>query len=175
MCDTLHPSYYHIEKLGCVDPIKIATAFHVYIELCEVRRYWDINYKYNEQLDLLYLEGKRSKNSQVELFIPWLASSNVSLDKIEKIQDGLNVEQVTFVFKAADSTSVMYRASKGLVKPTAPELTKLIKEKEEKKLNLEKEIRKNTSHLYELAKSLTTENVDKDAGTAVCVEDETNK
>lgn len=175
MCDTLHPSYYHIEKLGCTDPVKIATTFHVYIELCEVRRYWSINYKYNEELNLLYLEGQRSKNSQVELFIPWPASSNISLDKIEKIQDGLKVEQVTFVFKAADSTSVMYRASKGLVKPMAPELTKLIKEKEEKKLNLEKEIRKNTSHLYELAKSLTTESIDEDASVVLCNKDETDK
>lgn len=43
----------------------------------------------------------------------------------------------------------------------APETTKLMKEKEEKKSNLEKEIRKNTSYLYELAKSLNTEKTDK--------------
>lgn len=62
--------------------------------------------------------------------------------------------RITLVFKLEDSTSIIYKASKGLVKPIDPETTKLMKEKEEKKLNLEKEIRKNTSYLYELAKSL---------------------
>lgn len=42
------------------------------------------------------------------------------------------------------------------MKPIDPETSKVRKEKEEKKLNLEKEIRKNTSYLYELAKSLDT-------------------
>lgn len=70
--------------------------------------------------------------------------------------------RITFVFKSEDSTSIIYKASKGLVKPIAPETTKLMKEKEERKFGLEKEIRKNTSHLYELAKSLDTEHINKD-------------
>lgn len=49
----------------------------------------------------------------------------------------------------------------------APETTKLMKEKEERKSNLEKEIRKNTSNLYELAKSLNAENSDKDTEPGV--------
>ncbi|CAK9797926.1 hypothetical protein ANTQUA_LOCUS1434 [Anthophora quadrimaculata] len=160
MYDICHPSYYHIGKLGCSDPIKISTTFNVYIELCEVRKYWEVNYKYNESLDLLYLEVKRRKSSELELFIPWPRLFNISLEKIEKIQEALNVEKVTFVFKGEDSTSIIYRVSKGLVKPMSPETTKLMKEKEEKKFNLEKEIRKNTSYLYELAKSLNKEDTD---------------
>ncbi|XP_076622849.1 uncharacterized protein LOC143351374 [Colletes latitarsis] len=160
MYDICHPSYYYIGKLGCTDPIKISTTFYVYIELCEARRYWEVNYKYNESLDLLYLEVKRKKNSEIEIYVPWSTLYNISLDKIESIQQGLNVERVTFVFKSEDSTSVIYKATKGLVRPMAPEATKLMKEKEEKKAQLEKEIRKNTSNLYELAKSLNTENSD---------------
>lgn len=41
------------------------------------------------------------------------------------------------------------------MKPMSPETSKRRKEEEEKKSNLETEIRKNTSHLYELAKSLS--------------------
>ncbi|KOC64088.1 Ankyrin repeat domain-containing protein SOWAHB [Habropoda laboriosa] len=109
--------FYNIGKLGCSDPVKISTTFNVYIELCEAKKYWEVNYKYNESLDLLYLEVKRRKSSQLELFVPWPALSNISLDKIEKIQEALNVEKVSFVFKAEDSTSIIYRVSKGLVKP----------------------------------------------------------
>ncbi|KOX77706.1 tRNA-splicing endonuclease subunit Sen15 [Melipona quadrifasciata] len=162
MCDVYHPSYYNIGKLGCTDPIKISTTFYVYIELCEAKRYWEVNYKYNENLDLLYLEVKRNKNSQTEVYVPWPTSSNISLDMIEKMQRDLDVEQITLVFKLEDSTSIIYKVSKGLVKPASPGKTKLMKEKEEKKLNLEKEIRKNTSYLYELAKSLNTEDANKD-------------
>ncbi|XP_017791468.1 PREDICTED: uncharacterized protein LOC108573518 [Habropoda laboriosa] len=162
MYDIYYPSFYNIGKLGCSDPVKISTTFNVYIELCEAKKYWEVNYKYNESLDLLYLEVKRRKSSQLELFVPWPALSNISLDKIEKIQEALNVEKVSFVFKAEDSTSIIYRVSKGLVKPMSPKASKLMKEKEDKKLNLEKEIRKNTSYLYELAKSLNTKDTDTD-------------
>lgn len=61
--------------------------------LLSAKRYWEVNYKFNEVLDLLYLEVKRNKNSQTEIYIPWPASYNISLDKIEKIQEGLNTDQ----------------------------------------------------------------------------------
>ncbi|XP_003705660.2 tRNA-splicing endonuclease subunit Sen15 [Megachile rotundata] len=166
MYDICNPSYDCIEKLGCTDPVKIYTTFYVYIELCEAKRFWDVNYKFNEGLDLLYFEVKRSKNSEKEIYVPWPASYNISLDKIEKIQESLKTDQITFVFKSSDSTSIIYKASRGLVKPMAPEMSKLLKEKEEKKSNLERDIRKNTSYLYELAKSLNTENKDSDPSTS---------
>lgn len=49
----------------------------------------------------------------------------------------------------------------------APEATKLMKEKEEKKSQLEKEIKKNTSNLYELAKSLNAEDSNRDVEPGV--------
>jgi len=61
---------------------------------------------------------------------------------------------LTFVFKSEDSSSVFYTVSAGLSKPAAPEVSKQRKEKAEKLLNLESEIRRNIPHLYELAKSL---------------------
>ncbi|XP_003396761.1 uncharacterized protein LOC100648514 [Bombus terrestris] len=162
-----HPSYFNIEKLGCMDSVKISTTFYVYIELCEAKKYWEVDYKYNEKLDLLYLEVRKKKNSQTEIYVPWPASCNISLDTIEKIQTGLDVEQITLVFKLEDSTSIIYKVSKDLVKPVDPKRTKLMKEKEEKKSNLEKEIKKNTSYLYELAKSLTAGNANEDKDTDV--------
>ncbi|KZC08304.1 PREDICTED: uncharacterized protein LOC107186608 [Dufourea novaeangliae] len=175
MYDICHPSYYHIGKLGCTDPVKISTTFHVYIELCEARRYWDVNYKYNERLDVLYLEVKRKKNSEAEIYIPWPTLYNISLNKIEEIQEGLNSDRITFAFKSEDSTSIIYKVSKGLLKPMSPEVTKLMKEKEEKKSELEKEIRKNTSNLYELAKSLNSEDSNKDTETDVSKTNEETK
>ncbi|XP_076170937.1 uncharacterized protein LOC143148466 [Ptiloglossa arizonensis] len=167
MYDICHPSYYYIEKLGCTDPVKISTTFYVYIELCEARRYWEVDYKYNEGLDLLYLEVKRKKNSETEIYVPWSTLYNISLKRIDEIQQGLNIERVVFVFKSEDSTSIIYKVTKGLIKPMAPEATKLMKEKEEKKSQLEKEIKKNTSNLYELAKSLNAEDSNRDVEPGV--------
>ena len=61
--------------------------------------------------------------------------------------------RLIFAFRGGDSTTVYYRVTKGLVKPIPPDETKLIKEEENKKYELEQEIRRNTSILYEVAKS----------------------
>lgn len=172
MYDICHPSYYHLCKLGCNDPVKTSTAFYVYIELCEVKRFWDVKYKYKDELDLFYLEVRKRENSPLEIYIPWPTKYNISIDKIEKMQQALQNERLIFVFKSEDSSSVLYTISAGLVKPATPEATKELKEREEKKCNLETEIRRNTSHLYELAKTIVHETKDQksNSGPTAAVE-----
>ncbi|XP_015188585.1 PREDICTED: uncharacterized protein LOC107072841 [Polistes dominula] len=165
MQDLIHPSYYYIEKLGCVDPKKISNAFYVYMQLCEAKRFWHVDYKYNQDLDLIYLETKRTKNSNLEIYVPWAISCSLTIDLIEKIQQKLETERITFVFRSTDSTSVFYSVSTGLVKPISPAMRKLLREKEEKKIALEKNIKKNTTNLYELAKSINAENKNTDPQT----------
>ncbi|XP_011148488.1 uncharacterized protein LOC105188628 [Harpegnathos saltator] len=154
MYDICHPAYYELCKFGCNDAVKTSIAFYVYIELCEVKCFWDVKYNYNEELNLFYFEVKKKQNSPSEIYIPWASKYNISLSKIEQIQNVLQSERLTFIFKSEDSSSISYTVTKGLIKPASPETTKQRKEKEEKKYELEIEIRKNTSHLYELAKSL---------------------
>ncbi|XP_012285042.1 uncharacterized protein LOC105702225 [Orussus abietinus] len=155
MFDICHPSYYYISQLGCTDHRKVTLAFHVYIELCEIKRYWDVSYKYNEDLDLLYLEARSSKSSQLEVYVPWSTLTTVTLHQIDNIQRALEVNRFSFVFKDGDSGSVYYTVSAGLVKPASPETCKKLKQKEDKKAELEKQIRRNSSHLYEMAMSLS--------------------
>ncbi|KAI4499211.1 hypothetical protein M0802_005794 [Mischocyttarus mexicanus] len=162
MQDLIHPSYYYMEKLGCIDPVKISNAFYVYMQLCEVKKFWYVDYKYNKDLDLIYLETKRTKNSNLEIYVPWAISFSITIELIEKIQQKLETEWITFVFKSADSTSVYYSASTGLVKPIPPAMRKLLREKEEKCTALNRNIRKNTTNLYELAKSINAEDKNTD-------------
>jgi len=154
MFDICHPTYYHMSQLGCNDQVKLSTAFYVYMELCEVKRYWDVNYKYSSELELFYLEAKKSKTAKFDTFIPWPAFHNLTLDLISNIQKELNKEKFTFVFKDGDTTSVYYSIGAGIVKPAAPEETNTIKQKAEKKFALEREINRNTANLYERALSL---------------------
>lgn len=153
MYDICHPSYYHLCKLGCNDPVKTSTTFYVYIELCEEKQFSDVKYKYKEELDLLYLEVRKRKHSPLEVYIPWPVKHGISVDKIEKMQQALQNKRLTFVFKSEDSSSVFYTVNTGLVKPTAPEVTRQLKEKEERRTNLKAEIRRNTANIYELAKN----------------------
>lgn len=87
---------------------------------------------------------------------------------ILKLNNFINF-RFTFVFRGGDSTTVYYKVTSGLIKPLSPDETKIVKQKEEKKYELEQEIRRNTSILYELTKSpnseeeiKTTENVNID-------------
>lgn len=57
------------------------------------KRFWHIKYKYNAELDLLYLETKQNKNSNIEIYVPWSVSSSISVDLIEKIQKLLETDQ----------------------------------------------------------------------------------
>lgn len=165
-----------------------------------MKRFWDVKYKYKDELDLFYLEVRKRENSPLEIYIPWPTKYNISIDKIEKMQQALQNERyefqglicffimyfhphtcisnkfisdrLIFVFKSEDSSSVLYTISAGLVKPATPEATKELKEREEKKCNLETEIRRNTSHLYELAKTIVHETKDQksNSGPTAAVE-----
>ncbi|XP_012268176.2 uncharacterized protein LOC105693073 [Athalia rosae] len=157
MYEMCHPVFYEMSKLGCTDDSKYTLAFQTYMELCEVKRLWDVNYKYNKALDLIYLEARDSKSSPLNKYIPWPAMNAMSLDRIEIMQKELETDRLIFVFKDGDSTSVYYTVTAGLVKPLSPEQSKEFKRHQGKKAELESEIRKNASNLYELAMSVKSE------------------
>jgi len=58
-----------------------------------VRRYWDVKYTYNEELDVIYFEVKKKENSRLEIFVPWPTKYNICFDKIEKMQQLLQNER----------------------------------------------------------------------------------
>ncbi|KAK0095329.1 hypothetical protein PV326_008648 [Microctonus aethiopoides] len=145
-------------KLGCRDELKIATAFYVYIELCEGRRLWDIEYKYEPELDLIYLTAKKCKNTPTNIYIPWPTKNNIKLHDIEDIQNKLNCTCFTLVVKSGESTSIFYEVTRGMKKPLGPHEVGEKREKHRRKLVLEREIKRNSRNLYELAKSNDEEN-----------------
>ena len=58
-----------------------------------VKRLWDVEYKYNSDLDIIYIEGKKSKTSIPETYIPWPSLYKISLAQIENIQAALNIDR----------------------------------------------------------------------------------
>ncbi|XP_011314203.1 uncharacterized protein [Fopius arisanus] len=152
MYDVCHPSYYAICELGCKDDVKITTAFHVYIELCEEQKLWEIEYKYESSLDLIYIEAKKNKDSQKETYVPWALKHNIKLQDIENIQKQLSIERFTLVSKNGDGTSMFYTINSGLTKPLAPQEHNEIRLSCKRRNELGKELRINSHNLYEMAK-----------------------
>lgn len=58
-----------------------------------VKRLRDVEYKYNKEIDIIYLEGKRSKLSEPETYVPWPTIYKISLNQIENIQEHLKINR----------------------------------------------------------------------------------
>ena len=56
---------------------------------CLVRKYWDIDYKYSQDLGIFYITAKVRRNSSPTTFVPWPAVRNLTLNLISKIHSEL--------------------------------------------------------------------------------------
>lgn len=101
------------------------------------------NYNYSRKS--LFYDKELVQSSRITMYITFHCAINNYSEII--------LDRLTFVFKSEDSSSVFYTVNTGLVKPTAPEVTRQLKEKEERRTNLKAEIRRNTANIYELAKN----------------------
>lgn len=54
---------------------------------------WDVEYKYDDRLDLIYLTAKIRKNSESEIYVPWPAKNNITLRNIESIEEQLKCDR----------------------------------------------------------------------------------
>ncbi|KAB0796644.1 hypothetical protein PPYR_10705 [Photinus pyralis] len=106
-------------KLGCQNPKSTSIAIQVYLELCEVKRYWDVKYFYNENLDSLYFSAKPTKDEEECIFFPIEVSRTVSLKYLQDLfQLCKNPEhKLIVVLVNSDSTSVYYQIYNGLMQP----------------------------------------------------------
>ncbi|KAK0180998.1 hypothetical protein PV327_003322 [Microctonus hyperodae] len=135
--------YYKIKELGCKNELRIATAFYFYIELCEARRLWDVEYKYEPESDLIYLTVKTCKNTPTNIYIS--CPSNIKLHDIKDIQNKLNCT-------CNDGASIFFEINRGMKKPLTSHEIGEKREERKRKLVLKREIKCNSRNLYESAK-----------------------
>ncbi|XP_047114192.1 uncharacterized protein LOC124794687 isoform X3 [Schistocerca piceifrons] len=84
----IHPVLQKMIQSGCQNQQKIAVAFQVYMELCEVEKLWNVRHHYNELHDFFYLTGKHSASSERDkIFIPLSITSDISPAWVENIQN----------------------------------------------------------------------------------------
>lgn len=77
-------------KLGRQSQAKVAIAYQVYLNLSEAHTLWEVDYKYHEELNLIYLTGRKSKSAPLEIYIPMATKSDISITEVEALQNSLS-------------------------------------------------------------------------------------
>ncbi|XP_049785863.1 uncharacterized protein LOC126188313 [Schistocerca cancellata] len=152
----IHPVLQKMIQSGCQNQQKIAVAFQVYMELCEVEKLWNVRHHYNELHDFFYLTGKHSASSERdEIFIPLSITSDISPAWVENIQNEVcrntSPKSITLAIKEQDSTVVYYNVERELASPDSPETTQKRKKKQETRNLIESELHRQRLDIYESA------------------------
>lgn len=123
-------------------------TFQVYMELCEVKRYYNISYAYNNTIGKIILFASKSKNAPLCIFVPSQVHEEMTFSKMRNMSLLDQHGAVYIVIVHPDSTCVYYQIKEGLMEPT--EITaKHLKENRQEKLDAD--IRKNCQLLQHAA------------------------
>nr|CAD7454851.1 unnamed protein product [Timema tahoe] len=142
--------------LGCKRQQTAALALQIYIELCEVQALWNVEYFYSQELDIIYLTGKKKQSSTMpEIYVPVSATADITPEWIEQVQNILckdkEIKGVTLAIKEQDSSIVYYQITQALVPPDSPETAKRRKIHEDRHRCLEGELRRRRQELFNQA------------------------
>lgn len=123
-------------------------TMQVYMELCEVKRYYDVSYIYNNNLDKIILVASKTKNESACAFVPIQVQEELTFLKIRQICLLLKYATIYIVIVHPDSTCVYYQVKDGLMEPTEFS-AKHLKEKTQE--NLDANLKKNRNILQHAA------------------------
>ncbi|RZC39388.1 tRNA-splicing endonuclease subunit Sen15-like [Asbolus verrucosus] len=139
--------------LGCEDRKDAVVVLQVYLELCEVKKYWNVECKYHNDLKLLYLTASKTKSERPSIFVPESSNDNLSYIKLQSyftLCDDIGYKRIYLVPVTSDSTCVYYQLTEGLFEPTDVNNKQSKSDRQER---LDAEIRKNKRVLEEAALS----------------------
>lgn len=140
-----------MRSLGCDCNTKVSLAYFLYVHLVDKKLMYDTEYCYNKDIDTLYIMAKPNKNEKINIYVPVMTSDDISMDFINKLQENLcTVEtgpSVNLAFIEGDSSTVIYTFTKSLVE--RPDVEKVIeqKRKEERRIFINSELKKNKNNI----------------------------
>lgn len=153
-----HPKFKEIQSYGYFDEKSslARAAMTVYLDLCENKHWFGVCIRPCESLKLVYITGKRTKKTNMDVVVPLTIDTALTLEEIQNIIQEVNLyeeeevkdrqfeqscenRRVTIGFCEADSTVVYYDFYQGLVPPDPPN-------EEEEKQEETKPKRKRTTH-----------------------------
>ncbi|XP_055528670.1 uncharacterized protein LOC129720855 [Wyeomyia smithii] len=115
-----------MRRLGCSRETHCATAYRLYLHLCEERCLWDVQYHYSQELDVIYLTARKQKDpsSATDIYIPMASFEDLPMDDVERYQMVLGESNkevscpssIVFGFCDPSSTVLLYRMT-NTIKP----------------------------------------------------------
>lgn len=109
-------------------------TFQVYMELCELKRYYNVSYEFNSSVNKIILLANKSKHCPISAFVPVIAHEELTFSKIRQIALLKSFPTVYIVIVHPDSTCIYYQVKDGLMEPTEVS-AKHLREDKQKKLD----------------------------------------
>ncbi|XP_061189423.1 tRNA-splicing endonuclease subunit Sen15-like [Saccostrea echinata] len=127
-----HAKFKELESFGLKNLVQIRTTFNVYLDLCEVRGWWNVKLHGRKDLDLAFISGHPTREEPREIILPLLSSDSISTHCLQQYLkeikvDGYETHGITLAICDADTTTVYYKIAEGLVTPEPPEVTEVKK------------------------------------------------
>eukprot|EP00105_Crassostrea_gigas_P038413 XP_019922561.1 PREDICTED: tRNA-splicing endonuclease subunit Sen15-like [Crassostrea gigas] len=108
------------------------TTFNVYLDLCEVRGWWNVKLHGCLDLDMAFISGHPTREDPREIVLPLQSSDNLSPDCLQHYLQNIKLDDyetngITLAICDSDTTTVYYKITEGLVDPEPPEVTEVKK------------------------------------------------
>ncbi|CAG9839524.1 unnamed protein product [Diabrotica balteata] len=106
-----------VEKFKLEAPEKEAIlALYPYLEICEIKKYYNVNYFFNKELNKIVITGNKTKKSPPSMFVPVAVYERLNFVKLQSFI-GTWTGLVYIAIVHPDSTCVYYQIANGLVEP----------------------------------------------------------
>ncbi|XP_072504505.1 tRNA-splicing endonuclease subunit Sen15 [Notamacropus eugenii] len=126
---TEHPQFLEMLELDVAETSQVYTAFLVYLDLLEGRKWHEVKSVGLPELQLICLHGHESEGERLQIVVPTSVHASFSHERIREIMKHacrLQVEpdtpmSITLAIVESDSTVVYYKLTDGFVMPDPPE------------------------------------------------------
>ncbi|XP_060535080.1 tRNA-splicing endonuclease subunit Sen15-like [Cylas formicarius] len=140
-------------------------ATQVFLELNEIKKYWDVGYEYNAALNRIVLRGKKTKRDTISVFVPVSVHEDLCFAKVSDLIDSCGESGIFLAIVHPDSTCVYYRVSEGLIEPTEEEVSAKHLRIDRREL-LDSGLRKNRRVLEEAARYGVAVSISNESGSS---------
>ncbi|KAL5011685.1 hypothetical protein ScPMuIL_010236 [Solemya velum] len=131
MCDLSyadHPKYKEILSCGMKDGNQLKVVFLVYIDLCEIHGWYDVQIHPCTEHNLMFLSGHPNREDLRILVLPLDSGHILSIEHINTVLQSVHIQdcstnKVTMAVCDRDSSIVYYNLSQGIAPPDTPQKT----------------------------------------------------
>ncbi|ENN72246.1 uncharacterized protein LOC109543272 [Dendroctonus ponderosae] len=135
------------QKMGA-DETASLLATQVYLELCEVKRYWSPSYEFNPELGKIVIKAKKKPTEDVVVFVPIASFECLSFEKMQQFLSSTQTKSLFLAIVHPDSTCIYYKVTADLEEPTDATAKHL---KVDKKQKLDADLRKHRELIEQAA------------------------